>query len=130
MAVLKYFDKDTNNWEPLSVLSSGTNDIADLKITDDYLHLITKAGNKVGKGVDTADIAGTAAKLDTKIVSELPTSDISATTIYMVLDPSAPDTDNTYNEYIYVNKRWERIDATANETDVDQIPDFNIDSLF
>lgn len=127
MSVLKYFDSSTNKWEALSVLGGSAED---LKISQDILHLVDKNGNKMGKGVDTADISGAAAKIDTKIVSELPTTDISATSIYLVRDVNATDTKNEYNEYMYINNNWERLDATQDSTDVDQITDSSIGDLF
>lgn len=46
------------------------------------------------------------------IVQELPTTDISTSTIYLV--PSAkPSTENVYDEYIYVDNKWEHIGSTS-----------------
>lgn len=46
------------------------------------------------------------------VVQELPTIDISTSTIYLV--PSAkPGAENIYDEYIYVNGNWEHIGSTT-----------------
>lgn len=51
------------------------------------------------------------ASLSMQVVSTLPTSDISTTTIYLVLK-AVGSTENIYNEYIYVNNTWELIGDT------------------
>lgn len=47
-------------------------------------------------------------KFDIKVVSALPTSDISTTTIYLLVSTSSK-TGNLYTEYIYVNSKWEQL---------------------
>lgn len=50
-------------------------------------------------------------KFAVKVVSSLPTTDISTTTIYLV--PSEKyETENYYDEYIYVDGKWELIGTT------------------
>lgn len=44
-------------------------------------------------------------KFSIKVVAELPTSDISETTVYLV--PYGEESENLYTEYIYVNSTWE-----------------------
>lgn len=44
-------------------------------------------------------------------VTGLPTENISTTTIYLL--PIEGDTNNTYEEYIYVNDTWEKIGTTS-----------------
>ena len=44
-------------------------------------------------------------KFSIKVVAELPTSDISETTVYLV--PYGEESENLYTEYIYVNSAWE-----------------------
>ena len=50
--------------------------------------------------------------LDIEVVTELPSSDISTSTIYLKLNASA-GVNNIYDEYIYVNSQWEIIGSTA-----------------
>ena len=50
--------------------------------------------------------------LDIEVVAELPSSDISTSTIYLKLNASA-GVNNIYDEYIYVNSQWEIIGSTA-----------------
>lgn len=47
-----------------------------------------------------------------QVVDELPTSDISTSTIYLKPNTKAA-TDNIYDEYIYVNGKWEILGSTA-----------------
>lgn len=47
-----------------------------------------------------------------QVVDELPTSDISTSTIYLKPNTKAA-TDNIYDEYIYVNNKWEILGSTA-----------------
>lgn len=50
--------------------------------------------------------------MNVEVVSSLPTSNISATTIYLV--PKTEDeTSNVYDEYLYVNSAWEKIGDTS-----------------
>lgn len=46
-------------------------------------------------------------KFRISVVSQLPTEDISATTIYLLV--TGDDTQNLYTEYIYVNNSWEKL---------------------
>lgn len=50
--------------------------------------------------------------LDIEVVTDLPSSDISTSTIYLKLNASA-GVNNIYDEYIYVNSQWEIIGSTA-----------------
>ena len=57
-------------------------------------------------------------KLTRLIVEELPTEDISTTTIYMVpKDGSDSTPNNVYTEYLYVNNQWEIIGDTSVNVD-------------
>lgn len=47
------------------------------------------------------------------IVEVLPTQDIDANAIYMVLDPSSSQVGNVYNEYMFIENDWELIGTTA-----------------
>lgn len=46
------------------------------------------------------------------VVTALPTSSISDTTIYLV-PKSKTETNNVYDEYLYVNNKWEKIGDTS-----------------
>lgn len=46
-------------------------------------------------------------KFSIKVVTELPTTDISETTVYLVA--SGSETQNLYVEYIYINDTWEKL---------------------
>lgn len=77
----------------------------------------TITGNKIIEEYDTADEAlqrvtevhksmkDAMPKFDVEVVDELPTENISETTIYLV--PSTSDDSDMYKEYIYKNGKWE-----------------------
>ena len=62
------------------------------------------------------DLISAIPKFDIKVVEELPLEDISTTTIYLLLkdDPQSRD---IYEEYIYVDGRWERLGAQKIDLD-------------
>ena len=49
-------------------------------------------------------------KFDIQVVTELPTQDISASTIYLHKNPGEQN-QNLYTEYVYVNNSWEQLGA-------------------
>lgn len=57
------------------------------------------------------NLIGQLTSLDIQVVQQLPTQDISTTTIYLVPKSSA-GTQNAYDEYIYTNNAWEKIGST------------------
>lgn len=56
------------------------------------------------------DMISNISTLNILVVDELPTSDISTTTIYFM--PNGKTGNNVYNEYIYVSNKWELIGTT------------------
>ena len=72
--------------------------------------LLTAADYKWLSGVleEVEELVSKLPKFTIKVVSELPTEDISDTTVYLL--PSASATSgNLYDEYIYVNNIWEHL---------------------
>lgn len=57
------------------------------------------------------NLLNTITTLDIQVVTELPTENISTTTIY--LKGAETDADNDYEEWIYTNDNWELIGTTA-----------------
>ena len=53
--------------------------------------------------------------LSYQIVSELPTSNISTTTIYLLARSSSSSQPDIYDEYLYVNNQWEIIGSTSTD---------------
>ena len=51
--------------------------------------------------------------LSYQVVSELPTTDISTTTIYLLARSSSSSQPNIYDEYLYINSQWEIIGSTS-----------------
>ena len=66
--------------------------------------------------------------IDFRIVQTLPVTDISESTIYLV--PSLdPETQNLYDEYVYVNNAWEKIGSKSIDLS-DYYTKTQIDNLF
>lgn len=57
------------------------------------------------------DLISAISTLDLQVVQTLPTQDISTTTIYLVPKADA-ETNDVYDEYIYVSNAWEHIGST------------------
>ena len=57
------------------------------------------------------DLISAITTMDLQVVQTLPTEDISTTTIYLVPKTTA-ETNNAYDEYIYVSNAWEFIGST------------------
>ena len=66
---------------------------------DNYLKTATYTQEEINTLVSTIP------KFSIEVVSALPTSDISSTTVYLL--PSSSEDSNLYTEYIYVNDVWE-----------------------
>ena len=62
--------------------------------------MITAIGNAIGN-INSFDMA---------VVQELPTQDISTHTIYLV--PKTGETNDVYDEYVYINSAWEMVGNT------------------
>lgn len=58
-----------------------------------------------------SDILADVSSFDLEVVTELPTENINAKAIYLVLKDSEA-MNNIYNEYIYVNGNWELVGST------------------
>lgn len=58
------------------------------------------------------DLINGITSMNVAVVQTLPTSGISATTIYLV-PKSTSQTNNAYDEYLYVNNKWEKIGDTT-----------------
>ena len=56
-------------------------------------------------------LIGAISTMDIRVVETLPTQDISTTTIYL-LPKQTTETQNVYDEYIYVSNSWEQIGST------------------
>lgn len=75
---------------------------------------------------DVTSAVNAAGHLKRQIVSSLPTSDIDTNTIYMILKATA-ETNNAYDEYMYINSAWEKIGST--ETNISSITNAEIDTI-
>lgn len=91
----------TNKTVALTVITKAVNDLANY-----YTKTQTYSKSEINSLINSISTGGF------EVVSTLPSTDISTTTIYLVADTS-PSADNTYDEYIYVNNTWEKIGSTA-----------------
>lgn len=62
------------------------------------------------------NMVSTIPQFSIEVVETLPTEDISNTVVYL-LKPTAEDTDNLYDEYIYVNGTWELLGSARLDLD-------------
>lgn len=59
-----------------------------------------------GGGLSKKDLDAITSKIKFKIVTSLPTEDISDSTIYLI--NTGEEEDNFYTEYVYVDNNWEK----------------------
>ena len=103
----------------ISILNDDVADLYLTKVNVGDVYDKTETDNKLVNKVDSnyltsnyfdkeqiKSMLGTTSALDFKIVDSLPTANISATTIYLV--PYG----NEYEEYIYINNKWEMLGST------------------
>ena len=77
----------------------------------DILDDETKSTTKTYSSDKISSLINAISSLKLKIVDELPTEDISTSTIYLVPKASS-GTNNAYTEYVYVDESWEKIGDT------------------
>lgn len=103
----------------ISILNDDVADLYLTKVNVGEVYDKTETDNKLVNKVDSnyltsnyfdkeqiKEMLGTTSALDFKIVDSLPTDNISATTIYLV--PYG----NEYEEYFYINNKWEMLGST------------------
>ena len=73
------------------------------RLVDDLQHYYVKSETYTKQEVNA--LVDIIPKFDIKVVESLPVEDISTTTIYLL--PTATSFEDLYNEYIYVDDRWE-----------------------
>ena len=74
------------------------------KIVEEY-NSEQEVQDKVQEITENINSGSTTPKFNIKVVDELPTTNISKTTIYLLR--TGDEEDNMYSEYIYVNNDWE-----------------------
>lgn len=108
--------------DPVSITVNDTSYAPDVSGKIDLTNAIPDVSNFITKAVD--DLTNYYTKSETytqkeinqriseipkfaiSVVESLPTTDISATTVYLLTGPKT-ETGNLYSEYIYVNNQWE-----------------------
>lgn len=69
--------------------------------------------------VDTS-ISTALLEITPEIVTILPTENINNKKVYVILDSNAStDSQNVYNEWMYINNKWEKIGSTGVATSTD-----------
>ena len=95
---------------PPAKLSDLTNDTGFITNTvDNLVNYYKKSETYTQAEVDA--LIRAIVTLNILVVQTLPTQDISTTTIYLV-PKQTPETQDIYDEYIYVNNAWEHIGTT------------------
>lgn len=98
---------------------SNSNYVTDQELSDALTPIYTRIEDlsdsiSTLKGRVTSLEGSMSGKLSREIVQQLPTQDISTTTIYMVPKQDSDSTPgNVYTEYLYVNNKWEIIGDTS-----------------
>lgn len=91
-------------------VSDLTNDSGFITSTVDNLtNYYTKTSTYTKSEVD--NLIGAVSSLNIEVVQELPSQDISTSTIYLV-PKTTSETNDVYDEYIYVSNSWEHIGST------------------
>lgn len=79
---------------------------AHLLLTDEQIRTITEQVNDRYTKEETNELVSKIPKFTIEVVTSLPTENISTTTVYLKTGLKS-DPDNIYDEYIYVNSKWE-----------------------
>lgn len=96
-----------NNRRPRVITGSTHSTYEEIAFTSDIPDTYTKAQ------IDSKIAA--IPTLSYQVVSELPTTDISTTTIYLLARSSSSSQPDIYDEYLYVNSQWEIIGSTSTD---------------
>ena len=102
-------------------------DLVDSKITDSEGNYIFYTKDETYTKEEVNELIEVLPKFEIKIVEELPTKDISGTTIYLLRNTDS-EGNNFFDEYIYINNRWELIGTTKIDLS-DYYTSVEVDSL-
>jgi len=75
-----------------------------VKIEEEYTSE-QEVQDKIQEITEQTSLGSTTPKFSIKVVTELPTTNISSTTIFLL--KTGEEDSNLYSEYIYVNNKWE-----------------------
>lgn len=75
-----------------------------VKIEEEYTSE-QEVQDRIQEITEQTSSGSTTPKFSIKVVTELPTTNISSTTIYLL--KTGEEDSNLYSEYIYVNNKWE-----------------------
>lgn len=105
-------DYTTTEKNKLSGIATGAqvNKIESVKVNGTALSISSKAVNIDLSNYATKGDVSAIPKFAVTVVTSLPTSNISTSTIYLMAN--AGEDNNSYDEYIYVNSAWEKIGTT------------------
>ena len=109
-AIQSQLNNKANKADIPTLLSQLTNDTGFVtNAVSDLINYYTKANTYTKAEVN--NLISAIPKFSIQVVQSLPSSGISTTTIYLV--PKTASTNDSYDEYIYVNNTWEKIGSTA-----------------
>ena len=119
---LSIFVIDNETEDPVYSATISNQNISSLTKTNTWVYTPTgdyhPATKKYVDDLITTSIAGISTT-SMEMATSLPTENISTSTIYLIKDEAAStDTENIYNEYIYVNGGWENIGSTKTTVDL------------
>ena len=109
-AIQTQLNNKADNADIPTLLSQLTNDTGFVtNAVSDLINYYTKADTYTKTEIN--NMISAIPKFSIQVVQSLPSSGISTTTIYLV--PKTASTNDSYDEYIYVNNAWEKIGSTA-----------------
>lgn len=109
-AIQTQLNNKADNADIPTLLSQLTNDTGFVtNAVSDLINYYTKADTYTKTEIN--NMISAIPKFSIQVVQSLPSTGISTTTIYLV--PKTASTNDSYDEYIYVNNTWEKIGSTA-----------------
>ena len=109
-AIQTQLNNKADNADIPTLLSQLTNDTGFItNAVSDLINYYTKGDTYTKTEVN--NLISAIPKFSIQVVQSLPSTGISTTTIYLV--PKTASTNDSYDEYIYVNNTWEKIGSTA-----------------
>lgn len=97
----------------VSELQNDSNFQTDTQVSQAITDALANYYDKSATDSAIATAVQNAAHLKYQIVEQLPTDNISTTTIYMLQKTGGTQSQNVYTEYMYLNSAWEIIGDTA-----------------
>ena len=113
-------DTEKNTWNNKSDFSGSYNDLTNKPTIPDVSGFVTKSVNDLTNyylksetytQTEINNLINAISTMTLEVVQSLPTTNISTTTIYLVPKITS-ETNDSYDEYVYVSNNWEHIGST------------------